>query len=52
MFSPVPDGGRPMDLTTVSRRYSRLAKRLGIDTSIRTCVTTMRPSWSMRTTSW
>jgi DNA-binding transcriptional regulator YhcF (GntR family) len=35
MFSPVPDGSRPMDLTTASRRYSRLAKRLGIDTSIK-----------------
>lgn len=35
MFSPVPDGSRPMDITTVSRRYSRLAKRLGIETSIK-----------------
>jgi len=35
MFSPVPDGSRPTDLTTVSRRYSRLAKRLGIDTTIK-----------------
>jgi integrase/DNA-binding transcriptional regulator YhcF (GntR family) len=35
MFSPLPDGSRPMDLTAVSRRYSRLAKRLGIDTSIK-----------------
>jgi DNA-binding transcriptional regulator YhcF (GntR family) len=35
MFSPVPDGSRPLDLTLVSKRYARLAKRLGIDTSIK-----------------
>jgi integrase len=35
LFSPVPDGSRPLDLTTVSRRYARLAKRLGIDTSLK-----------------
>lgn len=35
MFSPVPDGSRPQDLTLVSKRYARLAKRLGIDTSIK-----------------
>ncbi|GAA1597584.1 hypothetical protein GCM10009789_59370 [Kribbella sancticallisti] len=35
MFSAVPDGSRPQDLTLVSKRYARLAKRLGIDTSIK-----------------
>lgn len=35
MFSPLPDGSRPLDLTLVSKRYARLAKRLGIDTSIK-----------------
>jgi integrase len=35
MFSPVPDGTRPQDLTLVSKRYARLAKRLGINTSIK-----------------
>jgi hypothetical protein len=35
MFSPVPAGSRPQDLTLVSKRYARLAKRLGIDTSIK-----------------
>jgi integrase len=35
MFSPVPNGSRPQDLTIVSKRYARLAKRLGIDTSIK-----------------
>jgi integrase len=35
MFSPDPDGRRPLDLTTASRRYARLAKRLNIDTSLK-----------------
>jgi integrase len=34
-FSPVPDGSRPLDLTTVSRRYARLARRLRINTSLK-----------------
>jgi integrase/DNA-binding transcriptional regulator YhcF (GntR family) len=34
-FSPVPDGSGPMNPTTVSRRYARLAKGLGIDTSLK-----------------
>jgi integrase len=35
MFSPVPDGNIPLHPDTVSKRYARLAKRLGIDTSLK-----------------
>lgn len=35
MFSPLPDGSLPYDLNGVSKRYARLAKRLGINTSIK-----------------
>jgi integrase len=35
MFSPRPDGSVPFHPDTVSRRYGKLAKRLGIDTSLK-----------------
>ncbi|MDX3003254.1 GntR family transcriptional regulator [Kribbella solani] len=35
MFSPVPDGSRPLHPNLVSKRYARLVKRLGIDTDLK-----------------
>ena len=35
LFSPRPDGSVPFHPDTVSRRYAKLAKRLGIDTSLK-----------------
>jgi integrase len=34
VFSLAPDGSRPMKPDTVTQRYGRLAKRLGIDTTV------------------
>ncbi|SDT36357.1 GntR family transcriptional regulator [Jiangella sp. DSM 45060] len=35
MFSPSPDGSIPLHPDSVSKRYARLARRLGIDTTLR-----------------
>lgn len=35
IYSPVPDGGIPHHPDTVTKRYARLAKRLGIDTTLK-----------------
>ncbi len=35
IFSPVPDGIIPLHPDTVSKRYAKLARRLGIDTSLK-----------------
>jgi integrase len=35
IFSPLPDGSIPWHPDTVSKRYAKLAKRLGIDTSLK-----------------
>jgi integrase len=35
IFSSAPDGSRPLHPDSVSKRYARLAKRLGIDTELK-----------------
>lgn len=44
IFSPAPDGSRPLHPDSVSKRYARMAKRLGIAPSSRTTATTTQPS--------
>ena len=44
VFSTEPDSQLPFNPDTVTQRYRRMATRLGINTTLKTCGTTPRPS--------